>query len=476
MMALRKPLLRRSAALAALCFALAAGLTTANETKQVTVRPADSGEALENPGMGWVFHHYDNGITGYGPPLGPGYDGREFPGLTIAYLRLAWSHLEPVEGEINWAIFDTPIQRYGAAGKGFALRLTVFEGDPKQGTPEWVRAAGAKGQIVETFGVKSWEPDYDDPIFLAKLERFLVAAGARYGSSPRLAFVDVGTLGIWGEGHPIGRTYGLGTLRRHIELHRRAFPKSLLVAQDDWVTWFQEPAQPKTAALDLAGQLGLTFRDDSLCVYPDPKLHYSAGLAQPFWPENPVILEMGHYDYAKQVKAWETGQRYFQAVEDYHASYASVHADPIKFLAENVELIRQINVRLGYRIHLVEASWPETFRREEGLSISARWRNAGVAPCLPGGHPSWSLYNEKQQLCATLVDAGFDVRDLPPGSPGQAVLVSRQRTFRLPADLQPGRHQIWVSVADTTGTPRLALPLPGGGAQLRYRLGDVVVR
>jgi hypothetical protein len=125
----------------------------------VTVRPADTGAALENPGMGWVFHHYDNGITGYGPPLGEAYDGRAFPGLTVAYLRLAWSLVEPVEGAFNWSILDTPIQRYGAAGKEFAFRFTVFEGDPKQGTPDWVRAAGAKEMMVEAFGVKSWEPE-----------------------------------------------------------------------------------------------------------------------------------------------------------------------------------------------------------------------------------------------------------------------------------------------------------------------------
>ena len=203
----------------------------------ISVRPTDNNQSLENPGMGWVFHHYDNGLTGYGEPLGPAYDGREFPGLTVVYLRLAWSHLEPVEGQFNWSILDTPIQRYAAAGKRFAFRFTVFEGDTRQGTPEWVRAAGAQGHLVETFGTTSWEPDYDDPVFLEKLERFLRAAGEKYNGHPRLAFVDVGTLGIWGEGHPIARPYELATLRRHIAMHREAFPAALLVAQDDWIRY-----------------------------------------------------------------------------------------------------------------------------------------------------------------------------------------------------------------------------------------------
>lgn len=440
---------------------------------RVTVRPSDTGAALANPGMGWVFHHYDNSLGGYGPPLGPAYDGREFPGLTVAYLRLAWSHLEPAEGAFRWTILDTAIQRYAAAGKRFALRLTVFEGDPSQGTPTWVRDAGAQRTEVETFGVRSWEPDYDDPVFLAKLEAFLRAAGARYDGSPGLDFVDVGTLGIWGEGHPIARSYGLATLRRHIEMHQRAFPRSLLVAQDDWARWFREEGLAETAGLDLARELGLTMRDDSLCVYADPSLHYSADLARAFWPDRPVILEMGHYDYAKQVGAWGDGARYLQAIEDYHGSYASVHANPIAFLAENADLVRRANLRLGYRLGLVEASWPTSVAKAEGLAVRSRWANAGVAPCLPGGHVAWSLLDASGNTCAVLVEEGWSVRELEAGEVGQAPASAHESSFPLPPDLAPGEYTVCVSVGDADGTPRLALPLAGDDGRHRYPLGRV---
>ncbi len=390
----------------------------------------------------------------------------------MVYLRLAWSHLEPIEGQFNWSILDTPIQRYAAAGKRFAFRFTVFEGDTRQGTPEWVRAAGAKGHMVETFGTTSWEPDYDDPIFLEKLDRFLRAAGEKYNGHPRLAFVDVGTLGIWGEGHPIARPYDLATLRRHIALHREAFPAALLVAQDDWIRYFVEPGAAATRALDVARELGLTFRDDSLCVYPDPKLHYSAHLAQPFWPDRPVILEMGHYDYAKQVKAWG-GERYLQAVEDYHASYTSIHANPHTFLAENADLVRAINQRLGYRLRLVEAAWPAVVTRSEGLTVRSVWQNAGVAPCLPGGYPIWTLCNEQGDTCAVLVDRGLDMRSLSPGRADQDASVRSEGRLALPALLAPGTYSLHVSVGDSAGTPIIALPLDRGDERLRYRIGEV---
>ena len=444
---------------------------TASVANMVTVRPEDNGEALQNPAMGWVFHHYDNSIDGYGPPLGPAYDGHEFPGLSTVYMRLAWSHLESKEGQFNWSPLDTVIQRYGGAGKKFALRFTAFEGDPKQGTPDWVRAKGAKGTMVKTYGVESWEPDYDDPIFLRYLGYFLDEAGRRYGDSPNLAFVDVGTLGIWGEGHPIGRNYGLATLRRHIELHQHAFPRALLVANDDWATWFHDEGKPKTAALDMAREMGLSFRDDSLAVYADPKTNYSASLAQPFWPLHPVILEMGHYGAAKENNAWGDGSRYLQAVEDYHGSYVSVHANPIEFLQENADLVRRINLRLGYRLNLVSAAWQKGARHDGSVVFGCQWCNVGVAPCHPGGHMAWSLFDGEGNLCATLVDDRLNMSELEPG--GKPFLL--QHPFALPPGLKSGEYEVRVSVGDLDGTPRLQLPLDGDDGHHRYRVGKITL-
>ena len=35
--------------------------------------------------------------------------------------------------------------------------------------------------------------DFDDPVFLEKLDHFLAAAAARYDGKPELAFIDIGT-------------------------------------------------------------------------------------------------------------------------------------------------------------------------------------------------------------------------------------------------------------------------------------------
>src|SRR5512143_373170 len=94
------------------CLAILAGAAlAAAEEGRVTVRPRDTGAALVNPGMGWTLHFYSNIIRNYGSKLEPWDTLDDWPGLSVIYLRVPWSFLEPQEGQFNWSLFDTPTQR-----------------------------------------------------------------------------------------------------------------------------------------------------------------------------------------------------------------------------------------------------------------------------------------------------------------------------------------------------------------------------
>ena len=123
---------------------LAGSLASAAEPRSV-VRTVDTGEALVNPGMGWTLHFYSNLIENYGSQLAPSDTLEDWPGLSVIYLRVPWSFLEPKEGEFNWALLDTPAQRWIAKGKKIAIRVSCSESWWRYATPKWVRDAGAKG-------------------------------------------------------------------------------------------------------------------------------------------------------------------------------------------------------------------------------------------------------------------------------------------------------------------------------------------
>ncbi len=442
----------------------------------ITVRPQDTGEVLVNPGMGWVLHYYDNIPQNYGSRLEPSDTVDDFPGLSVVYLRIPWSYLEPEEGQFNWSVLDTPAQRWIAKGKQIALRISCSESWMRWATPEWVHRAGAKGYDFEPgVGVKEggpyWEPDYDDPVFLQKLDNFLAALAKRYDGNPEVAFIDVGSLGVWGEGHTFASTrhqISVDTVKKHIDLHLKHFKHTLLAANDDFSFHGDE-------TIEYARQKGLTLRDDSVLVQGGENAYFHAGMAQAFWRERPVILECEHYGPSKERGYWQDGSKYLQAVEEYHASYASIHWWPREFLEENRELIARINMRLGYRLRLVEASWQEQVKLGEKWRVRWRWSNAGVAPCYRGGYPALTLKDEKGGIVAVLVDERLNVRSLPVGPPGSAEAVESQPAFALPFQLKPGVYSVYVSVGTITGTPEIALPLPDGDGQRRYLLGRVEV-
>ncbi len=455
--------------------AVAGLILLAAEAELVTVRPADTGVGLRNPGMGWVLHYYDNVPAHYGSRLAPSDTVDDFPGLTCLYLRIPWSYLEPEEGRFDWSVLDTPAQRWLAKGLQIGLRISCTESWLRWATPQWVAEAGAKGYDFtpgrEDPDGPYWEPEYDDPVFLAKLDAFLAALAARYDGRPEVAFIDVGSFGVWGEGHTWASTqrrWPAETVIRHIDLHRKHFRHTLLAANDDF--GFQGEETIRHAA-----EHGLTLRDDSILVQGGANAYFHANYAQAFWPRVPVILESEHYGGSVDRGHWQDGSLYLRAVEEYHASYASIHWWPREFLERERPLIERINRRLGYRLQCTEAAWPAQVRVGGRVRLAGTWRNAGVAPCLPGGRVAWTLKDADGGIVAVLVDSSFDVRSLPVAEPGAAPETRSEAEFGLPFQCPSGTFDLFVSVGDELGSPRIALPLDGDDGARRYRLGRISV-
>ncbi len=461
--------------------------------ERVIVRPTDTGVALVNPGMGWTFHFYSNMIRNYGSRLNPSDTLEDWPGLSVVYLRVPWAFLEPAEGEFNWSLFDTPAQRWIGRGKQVAIRVSCSESWMRFATPKWVQAAGARGVDFEFGkgpgpGGPLWDPDYMDPVFLEKLDHFLEVLAARYDGNPNVAFIDVGSFGMWGEGHTgfssrLNEEQTLAVVKQHIDLHVNHFKHTQLCISDD----VAGPSKPGRhfPAMDYALAKGVSMRDDSILVQPPPNSWYHAEMAQEFWPRLPVILEHEHYGPSKQRGAW-SGELLHRSVEDYHASYVSIHWWPREELEENRQTVDRINQRLGYRLQLREAAWPATVTLGQRFTVETVWANAGVAPCYLGGFWSFTLKDAKAGIVSSHVEDRFNFRDLKVGPAGQAPVQRLESKFVVgfrhedprgtfvPA-VKPGTYDVFVSVGSRDGTPQIALPLANGDGGRRYKLGTVQV-
>ena len=131
----------------------------------------------------------------------------------------------------------------------------------------------------------------------------------------------------------------------------------------------------------------------------------------------------------------------------------------------------------------MEASWPSEIAADSTFWFKTDWRNAGVAPCYPGGHPALTIKDAKGGIVSVFVDEGLDMRNLRVAEPGQAPTESHKADFGLPLAseerarlLKPGTYDVFVSVGTSTGTPKIALPLPDDDGHHRYRLGKLTVQ
>jgi len=290
-------------------------------------------------------------------------------------------------------------------------------------------------------------------------------------------------MGLWGEGHTVLTTqidYPFEVKKKHIDIYLKHFRNTLLCISDDYAG-HDKPGN-NFPITDYAFSKGVTIRDDSIMVQKYPIHWYHAGMAQQFWPELPVISEHEHYGGSVKKEAWDR-KLFLKSVEEYHASYMSIHWWPRILLEENREVIDKINLRMGYRLQLNEVSWPERVHVGESFVIQSEWGNAGVAPCYGGGFPCFTIKDEKGGIVSVLVDEQFDFSKLQTGAPGKSPSKKLNSVFTIGSqfkdtvktfarNVQTGIFEIFVSVGHLDGTPVYELPYSGNDGFKRYKLGE----
>lgn len=447
----------------------------AGSLSRILVNPVDHGKALLNPDMGWNFAYYTDNREQYGDRL-PEDDRLDwFPGCNSVSFRVGWRMVEPEEGKFNWSFTDRIAERWVDKGKQVSYCWIVLStGGMQPCAPLWLRDAGAGGFLLHHGDV--WTPRWNDPVYIEKLGNFLRAAAERYDGKNWVSFVEIGSLGLWGEGH----TYKMPEVRieeetkvKHLDLWRRHFKETQLIVNDDY----------KQEAVDYARGLGYGLADWSILV-DGGRGYRSDHMAQAFWPSVPVVLEHEHYGIAaRRRRTWGDGSTLVRAVEDYHASHMRIHWWPKEFLngngedlAGNSEVVDKINRRIGYRIQIMEASWPETIIPGEDLRVQFTLRNGGVAPCYGGGFPAVTLKNQQARTVCTAVDTDINVRSLVVGeSVEKARALQSTISVKLPGNTPPATYAVYLSVGKADGTPVIALPHDNDDGERRYKLGNVAI-
>ena len=212
---------------------------------------------IRNPGQGWTASTWSF--------------GRADPLVNIGalYARFAWGDLEPEDGVYDWTKLDALLDMASSQGIPASFRIMCVSAPHSRTgwtSPKWVFDKGAKDEPFVTpvdIGGRKVEvvqhaPVFDDPVFMEEHRRFLEALAARYDGDPRLAGLDIGSYGNWGEWHCFGlppntnqyfeataklpfvppKVYPAEIRRQYADWYLEYFRKAPLVFMtDDWETF-----------------------------------------------------------------------------------------------------------------------------------------------------------------------------------------------------------------------------------------------
>jgi hypothetical protein len=299
---------------------------------------------------------------------------------------------------------------------------------------------------------------FDDPVYLQKLESFLRAFGARYDGRPWLRYVDIGSIGDWGEGHTSSgsmREYDYDQRRIHVDLHLKYFPSTQLMITDDFVYCIRD-RKDRQRMHEYVVENGIGYRDDSILVdwyvgtYSTTQSVRSPEFFADAFRHRPTVLELEHYSSVKRHGNWlgkpgsslsefgdgQTGADYFRkALARLHATYIGYHGFAHEWLLENPELTVELLNRCGYWYFLHRVGLTERWKPGSSQTLSLTWENRGVAPAY---HPyELRLRLEGPETFDLAMDSGN--RSWWPDDTGKTYTQSHQ--IDLPPTLAPGQYK-----------------------------------
>ena len=409
--------------------------------EDLIVRPQSAPGPLDNPLKGWCPYPVDGIAQPY----------------SMVYLYIPWSELEPEPGRYAFDEWERKGWNVPAAkDKHIVFRVYVDYPTRPSGLPAWLRSAGVKETAYEAHGGGK-SPDYDDPRVVAGMERLIEALGRRYDSNPRVAFVQLGLLGFWGEWHtyPVERLKpSLATERRVIEAYHKAFPHKILMG--------------RVARDDLGRQPWVGFHDDMFPEDTDNGQDWSflATIRSAGRSDNWKTAAIGGEMEPFAAKRWlgEGFPRTLDRLESAHFTWVGPYGPALErttnpdYRTRAEALVR----RMGYQYRLVEIRHPRSIGRERRGKVSIRAENEGVAPF---------YYPWKVEL-ALLDDSGKPIEVVPTDADPRKWLPG---PFRIDADLPirspAGRYRLAIGIRD----PWLDRPSVGFANQLDRKEGWTIL-
>jgi hypothetical protein len=429
----------------------AAGPAPDIRLKAHTLAPAPS--PLDNPLKGFIPFHFP----------GKTYAGK-FP-HSMQWSYFALKDLMPGENRFDWAPLEKVLAEVTASGRQLCFRVYLEYPSKASGVPDFLVKSGVRLRKNDRWGTDS--PDYDDPRTVRALTSFIEAFGKRYDGDPRIGFIHMGLVGLWGEWHtwPADNLAPKpATMKKIIDAYDAAFDRTKLE-----IRYFN-------LADGYAVGKNIGFHDDSMFFRGDGKgntLPESMGGWN--WSFLQQAVEQGGENrWIAQSVGGETRpeiQRLLAkgkgklvddplaVVELSHVSWQINQNGIGIYKAADPEMGKLVR-RMGYDLRVTSAHFND-IAEGESLRVGVSIENNGVAPFYQPWRPVVAVLDQKDQI-AGIWYANWDLREVMPreirafpdwklaGNP-QYVPFGKPRYFAFEQPqpkLGPGRYRLVMRVVN----------------------------
>lgn len=301
---------------------------------------------------------------------------------------MEWSYL-PLRSLMNgptnfdWSSLEALLASSASREHQTVFRVYLDYPTLPTGIPQYLLNAGLATYTYDDYdndGV-SLCPDYENPLLDQALTNFIAALGARYDGDPRIAFVELGLLGYWGEWHTYPETNWFASVPVQNEVlaaYTNAFHKTKLL-----VRWPSGSLGYST--------LPIGYHDDSFAYETiDPPEYNFLGLLKAAGETNKWRTQPIGGEVRPEVQScmWDTsqtncvpaGQGFTNCVALTHASWMLNQGvfDP-GFTGAQQDLALAGARQLGYELYLTNATLAGG-AGSQPLTITVQILNTGVAP------------------------------------------------------------------------------------------------
>jgi len=397
----------------------------------VVIYPKEYSHALRNPLMGF---RYDTSSSGYQQP---------YAAVTRCYIK--WNEIENDESDTIdkiKSVCDTKwkdIEKYNVK----VIPRVYLDWDRRSGNEYWP--------------VDMTKGDYGSEQFKTRLRRLIQRLGQCWDNDPRVAWVQMGIVGLWGEHHSPSPSAEIQQLMG--EEFTAAFPnKKVLVRRpwetftnfqfggywDSWANWGQ---MDHGTGID---NLNDTTQRWKVSVF-EGEIAYNCCeyTTQPGDSPNDTLTDPAHLDFL------------LDTIRNLHCSGLGWISGYSKTDPAVLAGAEEVQGAFGYRYLLNEVRYPAMLTPGANFSMQFKVTNVGSAPICYNWPVEVSLLNPTTKAVVWKANfAGCDIRNWLSGDqynsttrtytvPAVANTVSG--TFQLPGTIANGQYILALAILDPAG-------------------------